>query len=193
MISAYKLNINKLVNLDSDKFYELCSDNPQLRLEKNAIGEIIIMSPTGSETSRKNALLVFLFSSWNESKQLGEIFDSNAGFTFPNGAIRSPDVSWIEKTRWNTLSTSQQDKFAPIVPDFVLELKSKSDNLAELQAKMVEYIGQGVKLAWLINPENKNIEIYRYGVDKQVLENPAKLSGEAVLPDFELNLSKVWG
>lgn len=193
MLTTYKLNLNKLINLDDDKFYELCRDNPDLRLEKNATGEIIIMSPTGSETSRKNAKIVILFGFWNESKQLGEIFDSNGGFTFPNGAIRSPDVSWIEKSRWNRLSKSQQDKFAPIVPDFVLELKSKSDILAEVQAKMVEYISQGVRLGWLINPDNKTVEIYRPGADKQVLENPDKLSGDEVLPEFELNLSKVWG
>lgn len=188
----YKLNLNKIINLDSDNFYDLCQANPELRLEKNAAGEVIIMSPTGSETGRQNAKLTGYFFIWNEQKQLGEVFDSNTGFTFPNGAIRSPDVSWIEKSRWNRLSRSQQDKFAPIVPDFVLELKSKSDNLAEVQAKMIEYISQGVKLGWLINSENKTVEIYRPGVDKQVLENPQALSGEEILPEFELNLATIW-
>lgn len=190
---TYKLNLNNIISLDGDKFYDLCVANPELRLEKNAIGEIIIMSPTGSETGRQNAKLTGYFFIWNEQKQLGEVFDSNSGFTLPNGAVRSPDVSWIEKSLWHKLNKSQQDKFAPIVPNFVLELKSQSDSLTELQAKMVEYINQGVKLGWLLNPENKTAEIYRPGFDKQVLENPDKLSGEEVLPEFELNLTKIWG
>lgn len=170
----------------------LSSDNPETKFETNSKGHLVIMSPTGSESGRKNVKLVFQVELWNIKNNLGVTFDSSTGFKLSNGAVRSPDVTWISLPRWNELTAKQQAKFAPIDPDFVIELLSPSDDLSQLQHKMKEYMDCGVKLGWLINPEEKRVEIYRQSQEKEVLDNPQNLSGESVLPNFTLDLSTIF-
>ncbi|WGV25191.1 Uma2 family endonuclease [Halotia branconii] len=191
-MTAIKINFNHVVKLNDNQFYQLCQDNPDIKFERNVNGELIVMPPTGGETGKYNAKLTTKFVLWNEQTQLGEVFDSSTCFRLPNGADRSPDVSWIELSRWNTLSAEQREKFPPIAPDFVLELMSPSDSLSETQAKMQEYMNAGVKLGWLINRKTRCVEIYRQGRPKEVLESPTSLSGEDVLLGFTLDLQIVW-
>lgn len=175
-----------------EEFARFCADYPDLRVELTAQGEMIIMPPAGDESSRRNADLTADLVIWNRAARLGKVFDSSAGFLFPNGAIRSPDTSWAAQSRWNALAPEQRVGFAPLCPDFVLELRSSTDRLSTLQAKMREYMDNGVRLAWLLNPRDKNVEIYRAGRDVEVLADPASLSGEDVLPGFILDLTPIW-
>ncbi|NJO48041.1 MAG: Uma2 family endonuclease [Oscillatoriales cyanobacterium RM2_1_1] len=169
-------------------FDELCKINPDLRLECTAQGELIVNPPTGGDTGASNAGLTAKFWNWNEKNRPGKIFDSSTGFKLPNGATRSPDVSWVRLDRWNALTPEQRRGFIPLAPDFVLELMSPSDNLSNLQEKMQEYLENGVLLGWLVNPDGKTVEIYRPGQAVQVVPLPCKLRGEAVLPGFELEI-----
>ncbi|UKO98163.1 Uma2 family endonuclease [Nostoc sp. UHCC 0870] len=191
-MTTITINLNNVVRLSEDQFYQLCRDNPDIKFELNANGELIVMPPTGGETGKSNAKLTTRFVLWNEQTQLGEVFDSSTCFRLPNGANRSPDVSWIEISRWNALSLEQREKFPPIAPDFVLELMSPSDSLSETQAKMQEYMNAGVKLGWLIDRKTRRIEIYRQGQPKEVLESPTNLSGEDILIGFTLDLQIIW-
>jgi Uma2 family endonuclease len=192
-MTVLTLNFNRVIKLTEEQFYQLCVDNRDLRLERNAQGELIIMSPTGGETSIRNADLTFQVFSWNQKRQLGTVFDSSGGFTLPNGAVRAPDVSWVEKSRWEALSPEQREKFLPLCPDFALELMSPSDTLTEVREKMQEYRANGCRLGWLINPKKREVEIYRLGQDVEVLKSPKTLSGEDVLPEFVLDLDEIWG
>lgn len=192
-MTAITINFNNVVKLTDDQFYQLCQDNPDVKFERNAKGELIVMPPTGGETGKRNAKLTARFVLWNEQTQLGEVFDSSTCFKLPNGSDRSPDVSWIQLERWNALTPEQREKFPPIAPDFVLELMSPSDSLSVVQAKMQEYMDVGVKLGWLIDRKTGRIEIYRQGQTKEVLEFPTSLSGEEILPGFVLDLQIVWG
>ncbi|MHC5673781.1 Uma2 family endonuclease [Nostoc sp.] len=192
-MTAITINFNNIVKFSDDQFYQLCRDNPDIKFERNANGELIVMPPTGGETGKHNAKLTARFVLWNEQTQLGEVFDSSTCFKLPNGPDRSPDVSWIKLTRWIALSAEQREKFPPIAPDFVLELMSPSDSLSETQAKMQEYMNAGVKLGWLIDRKTRRVEIYRQGQPKEVLESPTSLSGENILPGFVLNLQIIWG
>jgi Uma2 family endonuclease len=178
--------------LSADHFYDLCRANPDLRIERNANGDLIFMPPTGGETGRSNAELVTDFVIWNRQTELGFVFDSSTGFYLPNGANRSPDVAWIAHDRWQQLTPEQRQKFPPIAPDFVLELMSPTDRLEDAQAKMEEYQENGVLLGWLLNRTGKQVEIYRVGQEKDVLRSPSSLSGEDVLPGFTLDLAKFW-
>jgi Uma2 family endonuclease len=191
-MSAITVNFNSIINLDDEQFYQLCQNNPDTKFERNANGEIVIMPPTGGETGQRNAKLITRFSIWNEQTNLGEVFDSSTGYKLPNGANRSPDVSWIKKERWNALTSEQKTKFIPISPDFALELMSPTDYLKETQIKMQEYMSNEVRLGWLISPQDSLVEIYRFGLEKEVLESPNTLSGEDVLPGFVLNLEFIW-
>jgi Uma2 family endonuclease len=192
-MTAITINFNNIVKFSDDQFYQLCRDNPDIKFERNANGELIVMPPTGGETGKRNAKLTARFVLWNEQTQLGEVFDSSTCFKLPNGPDRSPDVSWIKLTRWIALSAEQREKFPPIAPDFVLELMSPSDSLSETQAKMQEYMNAGVKLGWLIDRKTRRVEIYRQGQSKEVLESPTSLSGENILPGFVLDLQIIWG
>ncbi|MEH2366074.1 Uma2 family endonuclease [Nostoc sp.] len=191
-MTAITINFNNVLKLTSDQFYQLCRDNPDVKFERNAKGELIVMPPTGGETGKCNAKLTTRFVLWNEQTQLGEVFDSTC-FKLPNGPDRSPDVSWIQLARWNALSSEQREKFPPIAPDFVLELMSTSDSLSETQAKMGEYMDAKVGLGWLIDRKTRCVEIYRQGQPKEVLESPTSLSGEDILAGFVLDLRIVWG
>jgi len=180
------------LQLTDEQFFELCHKHQDLRFERNAQGDLIIMPPTGGLTSNRNADLIYQLIAWNRQKKLGKIFDSSGGFKLPNGANRSPDASFITLEKWQNLTLEQQEKFLPLAPDFVIELKSPSDKLIDTQNKMKEYIENGVKLGWLINPEKKEVEIYRQGQEKEILDNPKTISGEDILPDFILDLSEIF-
>lgn len=195
----YQRQILMLINLKAiapsiaeNQLERLSADNPDTKFEINHNGHLLIMSPTGSLTGEKNADLIFQVQFWNRLYKLGKVFDSSTGFKLSNTAVRSPDVTWIELARWNELTLKQQDSFAPIDPDFVIELKSPTDDLNQLQQKMTEYMSCGVKLGWLIDPEEKRVEIYRQNQDKEVQDNPQNLSGESVLSNFTLDLSTIF-
>ncbi|MBW4673867.1 MAG: Uma2 family endonuclease [Desmonostoc geniculatum HA4340-LM1] len=179
------------IDLSDEQFFQMCQKNRDYRFERTASGEILIMPPTGSDTGRRNVKITTQLDIWNSESNLGEVFDSSTGFTLPNGAERSPDASWVKIERWNALTPEQQEKFAPICPDFVVELRSPSDSLKDLQEKMQEYIENGAQLGWLIDRKNKRVEIYRPGKDVEILNNPTSLSGENVLPGFVLNLQDI--
>ncbi|MEH1913827.1 Uma2 family endonuclease [Nostoc sp.] len=179
------------IDLSDEQFFQMCQKNSNYRFERTASGEILIMPPTGSDTGRRNVKITTQLDIWNSESSLGEVFDSSTGFTLPNGAERSPDASWVKIERWNALTPEQQEKFAPICPDFVVELRSRTDSLKELQEKMQEYIENGTQLGWLIDRKNKRVEIYRPGKDVEILDNPTSLSGENVLPGFVLNLQQI--
>jgi Uma2 family endonuclease len=176
-----------------EQFVALAAANRDLRLERTAQGELIVNPSTGWETGERNRSITGQLDRWyEENEDLGKAFDSSTGFILPNGATRSPDASWVSRERWQTLTLEQKGTFANICPDFVVELRSSSDSLKSLQAKMKEYIDNGALLGWLIDPQQRQVEIYRPGLAVEVLENPIELSGEAVLPGFVLNLRRVW-
>ncbi|MFP5272408.1 Uma2 family endonuclease [Coleofasciculus sp.] len=179
------------IDLTDDQFFELCQRNRDYRFERTTSGELLIMSPTGSETGNRNIELAYQLQAWSRQNNLGIAFDSSTGFKLPNRAERSPDVSWIRRERWEALTPTQRKKFAPICPDFVVELRSETDSLKELQEKMREYRDNEAKLGWLIDRKNKRVEIYRPGEDVEILNSPATLSGENVLPEFVLNLKGI--
>ncbi len=191
-MTAITVNFNSIIEISDEQFYQLCIHNPDTKFERNVEGEIIIMPPTGGETGKRNTDLVGQFWIWNRQTNLGEVFDSSTGYKLPSGANRSPDVSWIEKKRWNSLTCEQRQKFIPLAPDFALELMSPSDYLVNVQAKMREYLDNGVKLGWLINPEAKQVEIYLLGQDVQLLKSPKTLSGNDILPGLILNLADIF-
>ena len=179
------------IDLTNEQFFQMCQKNSNYRFERTASGEILIMPPTGSDTGNRNFDMVVELGIWNKQTKLGKGFDSSTGFTLPNSAERSPDASWVKIERWNALTPEQQEKFAPICPDFVVELHSRTDSLKELQEKMQEYIENGTQLGWLIDRKNKRVEIYRPGKDVEILDNPASLLGENVLPGFVLDLQEI--
>jgi Uma2 family endonuclease len=188
------INIRAFTEQISDRdFEQLCADNPEAKFETTKEGKLIIMSPTGSESGKFNMSLAFQVELWNRKVgKPGVVFDSSTGFRLSNGATRSPDVSWIELERWNSLTVKQQRGFAPIDPDFAIELMSPTDELLELQHKMEEYISCGVRLGWLINPDEGQVEIYRAGQDKEILSNPTTISGEHFLPGLTVELAEIF-
>ncbi|MEA5621026.1 Uma2 family endonuclease [Cronbergia sp. UHCC 0137] len=191
-MTAVILQIPQSLNFTDDDFVEIVAANKDLRLELSSEGELTIMSPTGGETGDRNLELGGQVWYWNRQKCLGKAFDSSTGFKLPNGATRSPDVSWIKIERWNALTPEQRKKFLPLCPDFVIELVSESDDLPDTQAKMREYIENGLSLGWLINPKNKQVEIYRHNQEVEILKSPKNLSGEDVLPGFILDLKPIF-
>ena len=191
-MNTITLNLKPVIELTDEQFYQLCQKNPDVKFERSAKGELIIMPPTGGETGNRNAEIVVDFGIWNRQTKLGKVFDSSTGFKLPNGADRSPDVAWIKQERWDALTPEQKEKFPPIAPDFVLEFMSASDDLQKVQEKMQEYMDNQVKLGWLIDRKTRRVEIYRLGKEVEVLESPTELSGEDVLPGFILNLQTVF-
>ena len=179
------------INLTDEQFWQLCQRNREYRFEANAQGDLIIMPPTGSDTGKRNFDILVQLGMWNKKYKLGIAFDSSTGFTLPNGAKRSPDASWVTLARWNSLTTEEQEKFAPICPDFVVELRSKTDALKPLQEKMQEYIDNGAKLGWLIDRQNQQVAIYRLNQPIEIVKSPSSLSGESILPNFTLDLAEI--
>lgn len=177
--------------LSDERFAEFCAQYPELRIEMNSEGELMIMLPVVSRGGKRNFMLTARFGLWVETNGRGVGFDSSTGFTLRNGAKRSPDVSWIKRERWDALSEEQKDDFAPICPDFVVELRSKSDRLKHLQEKMEEYIENGAALGWLIDPLEKKVHVYRPGSSIQVLDNPTEISGDPLLKGLVLKLEGI--
>ena len=175
-----------------EQFTTLAAANRDLRLERTSQGELIVNPPTGWETGEENWKIAGeLYIWWRNFGEVGKVFDSSTGFTLPNGAIRSPDASWVSRERWEALTPEDKTTFPKICPDFVVELRSKSDKLPPLPEKMREYLENGAKLGWLIDPQSSRVEIYQTGKETEILENPTQLSGEPVLPGFILNLTRI--
>ncbi|MFB2881376.1 Uma2 family endonuclease [Floridanema aerugineum] len=187
VLTPLKLNLNS-VHLTDEQFYQLCQNNRELNFERNAKGELIIMPPVGGESGNRESELNADLAIWNRQTRLGYTFSSSTVFKLPNGGDRSPDAAWISRERWEALSPEQRRKFPPIAPDFVIELRSETDNLSALQEKMWEYLDAGVRLGWLINPQQQQVEIYRLGEAVEVRNLPTELLGEDVLPGFSLRL-----
>jgi Uma2 family endonuclease len=181
-----------LPKMSDGQFYEFCRTNPELRIERDADGEVIVMSPAFSDTGNRNFKISQQVGNWADAEGSGEVFDSSAGFTLPNGATRSPDTSWILADRWNALSPEQQASFAPIVPEFVIELRSSSDTLSGLQEKMQEYIEQGVRLGLLIDRKNRTVHVYRPALAPEIFENPEVINCDPELPGFGLKMGRIW-
>ncbi len=190
-MTALTLNLEPIAELTHERFQKLCQANPDLQLELTATGELIVMPPTGWESGQRNANLTTDLNLWNRQAKLGIAFDSSTGFKLPNGAIRSPDAAWVKQDRLDAINPDPSD-FLPLAPDFVIELRSASDRLKPLQAKMQEYIENGVRLGWLLNPQDQTVAIYRSDQTVEVLQSPTRLSGEDVLVGFELDLKGIF-
>ena len=186
------ITIPQTFKVTHEQFQQIAAVNRDLRLERTATGELIIMAPTGSDTGYRNQDMSGQLWLWNRQTKLGVVFDSSSGFKLPNDADRSPDASWVKLERWHTLTPKEQEGFAPLCPDFVVELRSKSDNMEPLREKIREYIANGSCLGWLIDRKNHKVEIYRQNQDVEILDNSTTLSGEEVLPGFILDLTDVW-
>ncbi|HAZ47155.1 MAG TPA: hypothetical protein DDW76_32080 [Cyanobacteria bacterium UBA11369] len=186
------LNLPPVLRLTDEQFEQLAAANSDLRLELTGKGELIIMPPTGGETGDRNFELDGQLWFWNRQNRLGKAFDSSTGFRLPSGGTRSPDLAWIEMERWEALTPAQRKKFLPLCPDFAVELVSETDEVEDVRQKMQEYLQNGLRLGWLINPKLRQVEIYRPNRDVEVLDSPATLSGEDVLPGFVLDLEPIF-
>ncbi len=178
--------------LNGEEFDQLCRDNRDTRMELTAKGELILMAPTGSKTGLRNSEVNRQLANWARRDGTGVVFDSSTGFVLPNQARRSPDASWIRRGRWSALTDDEQEGLAPLCPDFIIEVRSRSDNLPPLEDKMLEYIANGAQMAWLIDSLKKRVYIYRPGLDTQMLEDPDKVRGDPELPDFILDVRELW-
>jgi Uma2 family endonuclease len=191
-MTALTLNLDSIAHLTHEQFRELCRENRDLRLELTAKGELIVMPPTGWESGNRNIKLAARLQNWTETDGTGIAFDSSTGFILPSGAIRSPDAAWVASQRLTALNPDPEG-FLPLAPDFVIELRSASDRLKPLKDKMQEYIDNGVRLGWLLNPKDRTVEIYRRGKGIEVLQSSTGVSGEEVLPGFLLSLEGIFG
>lgn len=187
-----EVTLPAIAPMTSEQFYEFCLANRNLRIERSSSGEVIVMPPTFSDTGNRNFNLALQLGIWAETNGTGVGFDSSTGFTLPNGAMRSPDVSWIRRDRWEALTQAEKESFAPICPDFVVALRSTSDPLSRLQDKMQEYINNGALLGWLIDRKSRMVHIYRPNRSPEILNDPESVSGDPELPGFQLSLAKVW-
>ncbi|WP_424098201.1 Uma2 family endonuclease [Moorena producens] len=187
------LRMPPALDMDDDQFFEFCQVNRDLRIERTLDREIIVMPPTGGETSDRNSDINFQLRLWNRQTKLGKVFESSCGFKLPNGADRSPDASWLKLERWESLSKEKRKKFIPLCPDFVIELRSPSDRVKDLKDKMEEYMENGARLGWLIEPNSRRVYIYRPDADVEQLENPATVKGDdSVLPGFVMVMEEIW-
>lgn len=191
-MNTLTLNLPPVLKLSDEDFEQLAVANSNLRLELTAKGELIIMPPTGGETGDRNFELDGQLWLWNRQTRLGKAFDSSTGFRLPNGATRSPDVAWITMERWEALTAVERKKFLPLCPDFAVELVSETDEVADVREKMQEYLQNGLRLGWLINPKLRQVEIYRFNREVEILESPLSLSGEDVLPGFVLDFQPIF-
>ena len=182
----------RLPRMTQGEFHEFCRRHPDLRIERSAEGDVIIMAPTGSETGSLNARITRFLDEWTEQDGTGVCFDSSTLFELPNGAERSPDASWIRRDRWEALTPQERKQPAPICPDFVVELMSPTDRLSDTQAKMEEYLSNGARLGWLIDPEERQVHVYRPGEPVQILPDPTHVSADPVLPGFTLDLRRIF-
>lgn len=181
-----------LRRLSDEDFFEFCQANRDWSIERTSDGDIIIMPPTGGETGKRNFDLTGAFYAWAKTDGTGVGFDSSTGFTLPRGAKRSPDLAWVKSSRWNALTEIERKQFPPLCPDFVVELRSETDSLGDLQNKMQEYIDNGAEMGWLIDPVEKKVYVYRPQVAVECLDNPATVSGEPLLRGFSLDVRELW-
>lgn len=181
-----------LTRVTHEQFEEFCRDYPELRLELTSSGELIVMPPTGFGTGKRTLDLTTQFGNWVKKDGTGIGFGTDTGYTLPNGAIRGPDASWITREKWESLSAYERERFGHVCPDFVIELRSRTDSLPTLLNKMEEYIANGASLGWLIDPKKRRVYVYRAGQDVVVLDNPTVVSGEPLLPGFELQMEEIW-
>ena len=187
-----RLDLEEIVDFDDDQFFELCQRNRELRLERTAEGEILIMSPAGGRTSGRNSDITRQLAEWSEREGSGVVFDSSGGFKLPTGAVRSPDAAWVELERLRALAEDEAERFIPLCPAFAIELRSPSDPLATVEAKMREYLDNGCRQGWLIDPQTLRVHIYRPGAEVQILEKPLAVSGDPELSGFVLELARIW-
>jgi Uma2 family endonuclease len=192
MTSFLTLDLSPVLTLTREQFYQICAANPEQKLERSPQGELIVMPPTGGETGYRNFRLGGELFVWNKVREEGIAFDSSTGFALPKGGDRSPDVEWIPLAKWEALTPEERRGFLPICPDFVIELLSQSDPWKVGQAEMEEYIQNGCRLGWLLDPKHKRVAIYRADQSIEILEAPEILSGEDVLHDFALNVNFLW-
>ncbi len=189
--NSLSLDLSTL-KLNDEQFYQLCVANPEHPLELTPAGVLVVMPPVGGESGNQEMELGADLTIWNRQTRLGKVFSSSTIFKLPLGGKRSPDASWVEISRWNALDAENREKFPPLAPDFVIELRSRTDGLLELQEKMIEYRDNGVKMGFLINPKDRQVEIYRLGQEIEILQSPETVSGENVLPGFLLDLNSIW-
>ena len=188
-----EVELGSVRTFSDEEFLEFCRRNPDARIERESSGEIVIMAPSFTETGGMNTALTALLWVWARNDGTGLAFESSTGFTLPNRALRSPDASWVSDERWNALSDQERSGFANICPDFVVELRSSSDSLAKVQAKMEEYMENGSSLGWLIDPIDRRVFVYRPGKHVEMIDNPTEISAEPELKGFTLNLKEIWG
>jgi Uma2 family endonuclease len=186
------LQVGSALGLSDQELFRLCAQNPELRIERTAEGDLIVMTPAGGESSHRNLRIATALALWADEDGTGTAFDSSAGFLLPNGAMRSPDASWVLNSRLAKLRPEEKRGFIPLCPDFVIELKSPTDRLPDLQAKMEEYRANGARLGWLIDPEAQRVHVYRPGKDTDLVDRPAELKGDPELPNLVLGLEQVW-
>ena len=191
-MTAFTLDLSPIVQLTRTEFYKLCAANPDMKLERSAQGELIVMPPTGGETGGWNSDITTDLNLWNRQAKTGKSFDSSTGFSLPKGGDRSPDAAWIPIEKWQALTPEERQGFLPLCPDFAIELLSPTDAWKQGQQKMEEYLQNGCRLGWLIDPKRKRVVIYRQDKEVEIVESPATLSGEDVLPGFVLNLQAIW-
>jgi Uma2 family endonuclease len=189
---TFTLDFSSILNIDDEQFEKICHNNPDVQFERTAQGELIIMPPVGAESGEREANIITDLMNWNRRTKLGKTFSSSTCFKLPNGALKSPDAAWVELSRWNKLGTEDRKRFAPICPDFVVELRSESDSLKTLQAKMQEYIDNGAKLGWLIDPQSQEVTIYQFNESPKILSKPNILDGGELMPDFTCELDFLW-
>ena len=192
-MSFQTIDLSPVITLTREDFVKLCAANPEMKLERTAKGELIVMSPTGGETGIFNSDLNGELYLWNRELKLGKVFDSSTGFSLPKGSDRSPDAAWISLAKWESLTTEQRKGFLPLCPEFLIELLSPSDSWKQGEVKMQEYMDNGCLLGWLIDPKHKRVAIYRQGQPVEILDNPKTLDGENVLPNFVLQSGHIFG
>lgn len=178
--------------MTDEELMHFCAANDDLRVERDANGEILVMTPAGNNTGRKNAYLIQILGTWSDGDGRGYAFDSNTGFTLPDGSMRSPDAAWVQANRWDALSEEDKNRFSPICPDFIIELRSPSDSLPDLEAKMDLWIANGAQIAWLIDPDRQVVAIYRPGDQPEVHHHPTSVQGTGVMAGFELVMARIW-
>ena len=188
---AVTVNLQPLLELTDEQFEQICNNNRDLKFERTAKGNLVVMSLTGGDTGERNAELNGQLWLWNRQARLGHLYDSSTGFRLPNGAIRSPDAAWVSQGRWEALTPEQRQKWVPLCPDFVVELKSASDDIEDLRLKMQEYLDNGLRLGWLIDPETQTVEVYRVNQPVEILSNPTEISAEHIMPGFVLSLAGI--
>ena len=178
--------------MTDEELLRFCAVNDSVRIERAPDGELIVMTPAGNRTGRKNTAIIRALDTWAEEDGRGYAFDSSTGFTLPDGSMRSPDAAWIQAARWDALSEEDKDRFSPICPDFIIEIRSKSDSLSVLEAKMEQWIGNGAQVAWLVDPIRRAVAIYRPGQEPEVLVQPTSVQGTGLVAGFELVMDRIW-